>query len=86
MSSPVSSMPITASGTTITPGIRRRAFVSVSRNPFPDGRAIRIDAHRRHTGTFYNQVALNGTAHNRLFLPRAELLKNARVVFSLTES
>jgi putative alpha-1,2-mannosidase len=53
---------------------------------FPDGRAVRIDAQRRHTGAFYNQVTLNGTAHTGLFLPHAELLKDAHLVFSATES
>ena len=49
---------------------------------YPDGREIRIEAHSRKPGAFYNQVTLNGAEHHDNFVPHAAFLKGTRLVFT----
>ncbi len=49
---------------------------------YPDGRVIHIDAQSRTPGAFYNQVTLNGAAHDGNFIQHAAFMKDARLVFT----
>ncbi len=52
---------------------------------FPNGRKIRIEAHRTRPDTFYDQVMLNGELHHGSTITHASLLKNApHLVFRAT--
>ena len=51
---------------------------------FPDGREIRIEAHSKKPGAFFNRVTLNGVEHHENTVQHAAFLKGARLVFSAT--
>jgi len=50
----------------------------------PDGREIRIEAHSKKPGAFYDRVTLNGEVHHDYTVPHSAFLKGARLVFSAT--
>jgi predicted alpha-1,2-mannosidase len=51
---------------------------------YPDGRAIKVEAHSAKAGAFFNRVMLNGVEHHENVIQHAEFLKGARLVFSAT--
>lgn len=51
---------------------------------FPDGREIRIEAHSKKPGAFFNHVTLNGVEHHENTVQHAAFLKGARLAFSAT--
>jgi putative alpha-1,2-mannosidase len=51
---------------------------------YPDGREIRIEAHSKRPGAFFDKVTLDGAAVHDYFVPHSAFLKGARLVFSAT--
>ena len=49
---------------------------------FPDGRRIRIDAHRKQNNGFYEDVSVNGSHHEGSAIAHSVLMQNTHIVFS----
>jgi predicted alpha-1,2-mannosidase len=48
----------------------------------PDGREVRIEAHSKKAGAFFDRVTLNGVEHKEPSVQHSELVKGARLVFT----